>query len=112
MKNLNGKDLMRGDLVLLAAPDGTVIGGAIHQFYDRNEAVRIAGYPFQVPAKDTVLASDAFNAFAAPLLKARAEAEAKAKADAEAAKAAPQQAAGTPETPPTPQSGTPPAPTP
>ncbi len=75
MKNLNGKELMRGDTVLVAAPDGSVMAGPIHQFYDRNDSIRIAGYPFQVPACDTVLAQDAFDAFAKPLLEARAEAE-------------------------------------
>lgn len=82
MKNLNGKELMRGDTVLLAAPDGSVVAGQIHQFYDRNDSIRIAGYPFQVPAKDTVLAQDAFECFAVPLLKARDEAEQQKRLDA------------------------------
>jgi len=74
MKNLNGKELMRGDVVLYQAPDGQVIAGAIHEFYDRTEQVRLGGYPLRVPAGETVLASDAFEALATPLLKARAEA--------------------------------------
>lgn len=115
MKNLNGKELMRGDLVLLAAPDGSVMGGQIHQFYDRNDTLRIAGYPFQVAAKDTVLAQDAFEAFAVPLLKERDEAERqklldaakaeqdakdKAKADADAKAKADAEAASKPAEPP------------
>ena len=75
MKNLNGKELMRGDKVLTAAPDGTVMIGEVHQFYDRNDAVRISNYPFQVPARDTVLAQDAYDAFAKPLIEAREEKE-------------------------------------
>lgn len=105
MKNLNGKELMRGDSVLLAAPDNTVVVGQIHQFYDRNDAIRVSGYPFQVPAKDTVLAQDAWNAFAVPLIKAREEAdrqrlldEAKAKEVAIAAPQKPAEGSGQPET--------------
>lgn len=70
MKNLNGKELMRGDVVLHSTPDG-VIAGAIHEFYDRSSQIRIGGYPLRVAAEETVLASEAFNAFATPLLAAR-----------------------------------------
>ena len=66
MKTLNGKELMRGDVVLHSTPDG-VIAGAIHEFYDRSNQVRISGYPLRVPAADTVLAADAYKAIVGTL---------------------------------------------
>jgi hypothetical protein len=108
MKNLNGKELMRGDVVLHATADG-IVAGAIHQFYDRNDAVRIAGYPFQVPAKDTVLAQDAFNTFAVPLLKERDEAERQKLLDATKAAEVPPSVPVEPPKAPEPSQDTPPA---
>jgi hypothetical protein len=73
MKNLNGKTLLRGDAVI-AVVGGTVQVGTVAAFYDRTGQIRITGYPINLMASETVLAQDAWNAFAQPLLdKQRAE---------------------------------------
>ena len=73
MKNLNGKDLMRGDDVI-ALHNGAILSGRVFEFYDRSEEVRISGFALPIKAHDTLLAADAWEAFATPLLKAREEA--------------------------------------
>jgi hypothetical protein len=88
MKSLDGIELKRGDQIIAAGDATQVIMGTIHELYDRPETVRIGGYALMLPAKNVVSAKKAFDAYSAPLIKARDDAEAKAKADAEAAKQA------------------------
>ena len=87
MKNLQGIELKRGDQVIGPGDGETVVMGIIHEFYDRNNQLRVGGYPLRVDASATVLAADAYKALAEPLIaKNKAEAEAAAKAKAEAGK--------------------------
>lgn len=85
MKYLDGKEVLRGDAVIAPVDNGkSVVCGTVHEIYERVEKVRITGYALMVDAKDCVLAQEAFNAYAGPLLKARKEAEASEKAKASA----------------------------
>ena len=86
MKTLDGKDIKRGHQVLAPGDKDFVIMGTVHELYDnvKPPELRVGGYGLRIKAEDTVLAIDAFNAYAGPLLAKRAE-EAKAKAEAEAA---------------------------
>jgi hypothetical protein len=74
MKNLSGKTLMRGDFILAEIAPQVIQGGPIQQFYDRSNQVRFGGYPIAVDAGKTVLAADAFEAYARPMLKKQDEA--------------------------------------
>jgi hypothetical protein len=80
MKNLSGKTLMRGDFILVEIVPQVIQGGPIQQFYDRANQVRFGGYPIPVDAGKTVLASDAFEAYARPMLKKQEDEAATAKA--------------------------------
>ena len=86
MKTLDGKDIKRGHQILAAGDKDFVIMGTVHELYDnvKPPELRVGGYGLRIKAEDTVLAIDAFNAYAAPLLEKRA-AEAKAKAEADEA---------------------------
>jgi hypothetical protein len=93
MKYLNGKDALKGDAVVtLVGKEKFAVAGVVHELYERNQQVRVSGYNLPVLASDCVLASDAYDALAAPIL-------AKRKADKEAADKVAQQPA--PETQPT-----------
>ena len=93
MKNLNGKELKRGDAVIfqVGVGDQTVtMVGNVHQFDERHLLLRVSGYALPIKADSVVLAEDAWNAFAAPII-----AQNKAKADAKAAEATPQETPST-----------------
>jgi ribosomal protein L24 len=92
MKNLSGKELMRGDAVLVKVGEEVIVG-IVHEFYDRSNQVRVSGYNIRVNAADCYFAKDAWEAGAAPIIAKAAAAAAKAKADADAKAAADKAAA-------------------
>ena len=65
MKNLQGIELKRGDQIIAPGDGVSVIMGNIVEFYDRNNQVRVSGYPLRVEASKTVLAKDAYDLIAA-----------------------------------------------
>ena len=69
MKYLNDAEVMRGDDVLALTPDGFAVVGKVHEIVDRNQTIRISGYPIQVKAADTLLATYAYKTAAKPLLE-------------------------------------------
>lgn len=83
MKSLNGKELKRGDAVIFQVGVGdqsVVMVGNIQQFDDRHGLIRVSGYALPIKADGVVLASDAWEDFAAPLLTAKAKADDKKQA--------------------------------
>ena len=78
MKYLNDKTAMKGDAVIYVtpAPDNFAVVGTVHELYDRNQNLRISGYPLQVPANKVLLAADGYAAVAGPIAEAAAKAEA------------------------------------
>lgn len=62
MKNANGKELLRGDLILAPDGQGDVIAGRIGQFYERSGSVLVSGNGVPIKADKTVLAIDAYHA--------------------------------------------------
>jgi hypothetical protein len=85
MKDINGTELMRGDAILAPDGQGGVLVGQIAEFYDRNNQLRIGGFPLRVSADGALLAQTAWSAYAS---KAAADAAAAAQAAADAASAA------------------------
>jgi hypothetical protein len=96
MKYLNGEPIMKGDVALAKTPDGTVVGGTVHQLIDRSSQFYMSGYPLRVNSSDALLASTCYNTLA----------DALANAAQEAAKKAAQEAANSPTLPPQPPAGT------
>lgn len=72
MKNLQGKDIKRGQHVIAKISDGIYEAGIIHQLYDRTNQVRISGYALTVPANKLVDAGDAWEAVAKTIPKEEA----------------------------------------
>jgi hypothetical protein len=85
MKDINGTELMRGDAILSPDGQGGVLVGQIAEFYDRNNQLRIGGFPLRIAAEGALLAQTAWDAYNA---KTAADAAAAAQAAAEAAAAA------------------------
>ena len=82
MKDINGTELMRGDAILAPDGQGGVLVGQIAEFYDRNNQLRIGGFPMRVSADGALLAQTAWSAYAD---KVAAEAAVAAQAAVDAA---------------------------
>jgi hypothetical protein len=79
MKTLDGVEVKRGDQVIAAGDQVSVIMGTVHELYDRSEQLRVGGYNLRVYARDCVMATNAWSGYAGPLLEARAKAAEPAK---------------------------------
>lgn len=100
MKNLQGKDIKRGDQVIAKVADGNYVAATIAQLNERSvpdptkpgktltvQSVSLVGYGVKLEPDSLVSAGDAWEAVGAPLAKVKADAAAAAKAAADAAQA-------------------------
>jgi hypothetical protein len=69
MNYLNGKLVMKGDAAVHVTPEKYAVVGTVVELYERDETLRIGGYPLRVPANKVVLAGDAYAALVDALPK-------------------------------------------